>query len=29
MRLREVVVQRLTALVGDPVRVVNVLVEHD
>lgn len=29
MRLREVVVERLTALVGDPVRVVNVLVEHD
>jgi Ser/Thr protein kinase RdoA (MazF antagonist) len=29
MRLGEVVVERLTALVGDPVRVVNVLVEHD
>lgn len=29
MRLREVAVERLTALVGDPVRVVNVLVEHD
>ena len=29
MRLREVAVERLTAMVGDPVRVVNVLVEHD
>jgi Ser/Thr protein kinase RdoA (MazF antagonist) len=29
MRLREVVVERLTALVGDRVRVVDVLVEHD
>jgi Ser/Thr protein kinase RdoA (MazF antagonist) len=29
MRLLEVVGERLTALVGEPVRVVNVLVEHD
>jgi Ser/Thr protein kinase RdoA (MazF antagonist) len=29
MGLREEVVERLTALVGDPVRVVNALVEHD
>jgi Ser/Thr protein kinase RdoA (MazF antagonist) len=29
MGLREVVVERLTALVGDPVRVVNALLEHD